>query len=62
MANVIVRVKAIIRIVNPIVIGFKASNRDDVIIINIDSNINIIYNYKICTYSINFKNLCALYT
>lgn len=61
--NVIARTRDIIKIIIPIDIGFRARNIEnaieDIVIIN---NVKIIYNYKNCTCSIDFKGLCALYT
>jgi hypothetical protein len=54
---------AIIRIKIPIVSGFIAKNMENAVIdVNIIRSVSIIYNYEICTHTLDFKGLCALYT
>jgi len=57
------RIRDIIKIIIPMDIGLRAKNMekaiDDIVIMN---SVKIIYNYKNCTCSVDFKGLCALYT
>jgi|SRR5580692_3315042 len=62
-ANVTASRRAIIRMRIPIVRGFMARNMEKAVIdVNIISRVRIIYNYEVCTHTLDFKGLCALYT
>ena len=60
--NIMATERAINRIEIPIDRGFNIMNMFIAIDRIIRINIVVIYNYGSCTYSVNIKSLCALYT